>query len=121
MHIFHLEDDNMLRELLQVALVAVSPNLKLEQVITSDEAVSYIKQNSDNIDLFVLDIRVPGELDGIQVAEFIRSLGATSPIIITSAYRRPNAEMMEKHKLQWMSKPWHILQVPEQLLQRARK
>src|SRR5688500_2992319 len=115
-YVVHLEDDGQLREILKVAFQATDPNLNLKQFINSDDVVAHIKPNIQLIDLFVLDIRVPGSIDGLAVAHKIRELGSDAPIILTSAYRPPGREVVELLNLEWMSKPWHIMEIAQRLV-----
>lgn len=119
-HILHLEDDGPLREILHVALSAADPTIKLKQFISSDEAIAHIKAHLDTIDLFILDIRVPGSKNGIEVAEEIRRLGSSRPIIITSAFRKPEQHRLDSLNCTWMPKPWHILEAHKTILPLAR-
>ena len=116
MHILHLEDDGPLRDILKIALTSARPNINLKQFINSDYALEYVKAHLDEIDLFVLDIRVPGSIDGLEFAEQIRKLGSKQRIVMTSAYRRPDKERMNAIDVEWMAKPWHLLDAPEKLL-----
>jgi len=116
MHILHLEDDGPLRDILKIALTSARPNINLKQFINSDYALEYARENLDDIDLFVLDIRVPGSIDGLDFAEEIRKLGTDTRIVMTSAYRRPDKKRMEAIGVEWMAKPWHLLDAPEKLL-----
>lgn len=106
--IFHLEDDNSLRDILKVAISTTDPNVEVEQFPNSDDAVNYIRQHAEDIDLFVLDIRVPGALDGMGVAQVIRDLGSPAPIIVASAYEKPCEDLFSSLECEWMPKPWNF-------------
>lgn len=120
MLIVHMEDEGPLREIMHIALSSADPNLKIQQFSDSDSAVTFIAENIDNINLFLLDVRVPGEIDGMGVAAKIRELGSERPIIITSAYRKPKKVQLEEIKAKWMAKPWHIIDAPQILLPLAK-
>jgi DNA-binding response OmpR family regulator len=121
MHILHLEDDGPLREILKVALQSADPKLELHQFASSDEALDYIEANKDQIDLFILDIRVPGKLDGVGIAQKIRELKCRGAIVVTSAYRAPNRDLLSSLNIEWMPKPWHILDAAKKLLPLAKQ
>ncbi|GAB1422606.1 hypothetical protein MASR2M15_28430 [Anaerolineales bacterium] len=116
MIILHLEDDGPLREVLKISLMAADPTVHVQQFIDSDSALQYITENIDSIRLFVLDIRVPGELNGLEVATKIRELGSLRPIVMTSAYRKPSSDFLNGLQAIWLPKPWHILDAPDRLL-----
>lgn len=121
MLILHMEDEGPLREIMNIVLRSADPNLKIEQFNDSDSAVEYITENIDNVSLFLLDVRVPGALNGMEVAEKIRELGSERPIVITSAYRKPKKIQLESIKAQWMAKPWHIVDAPQILFPLMKK
>ena len=118
--IAHLEDDGPLREILRIAMLKAEPELDFKQFISGDEMVVYIKEHVDSIDLYILDIRVPGELDGLDVAKTIRELGSERPVILTSAYEKPDSKLLSALDCIWMPKPWHIIDAPKKILPLAR-
>lgn len=121
MEFLHLEDHEPLREVLKVALMAADPSLKIIQFEDSDSAVAYIEQHKNEIDLFILDIRVPGALDGIEVAQKIRALGCEGAIVLTSAYGRPEQDFLNTYRCVWMAKPWHLVDSARKLFPLATK
>lgn len=120
-HVVHLEDDGPLRDILKVALKAAEPNIDLHQFISGDEAVRYIEQHGQEIDLFVLDIRVPGSLNGMQVAQKIRDLKCPGTIVVTSAYRPPDRDLLDALACEWFPKPWHLMDATQKLFQLAKQ
>ncbi|MEO8606484.1 MAG: response regulator [Chloroflexota bacterium] len=120
-YVVHLEDDETLQEILKVSFQATDPKVNLKQFITGDDVIAHIEHNVEAIDLFVLDIRVPGSIDGIGVARKIRELGSDAPVIMTSAYRAPDRETIDSLSLEWMSKPWHIMEISQRLITLAKK
>lgn len=117
MHIVHLEDDAPLRDILKIALCTADPDTDLHQFISSDETLRYIQQHAPEIDLFVLDIRVPGTMDGLGVARKIRELNCPGAIVLTSAYQKPARDILEELNCEWLPKPWYLLEVPQKLFQ----
>lgn len=115
MHILHLEDDGPLREILKVALEAVAPVMQLKQFTDSDSALAYVEAHKLDLDVFILDIRVPGSMDGLGVARQIRAMGCPGSIVITSAYRQPDPKLLQELNCRWFPKPWHIMELMENL------
>ncbi|NDJ85851.1 MAG: response regulator [Chloroflexi bacterium] len=115
MHVVHLEDDSPLSEVLKIALTATEPRINLKQFTNSDAAMAYIEEHLEEIDLYVLDIRVPGQLNGLEVAQQVRERGGSGAIVLTSAYTKPDQSFLNDSKVEWMPKPWHILDVPSKL------
>jgi DNA-binding response OmpR family regulator len=121
MQIVHLEDDGPLREVLKFVLTTADPTVDVHQFVRSDDAVSHIAEHPHEIDLFILDIRVPGTMDGMEVAQKIRDLGCEGAIVITSAYRRPNPALLATLGCKWMPKPWHVMDAIQKLLPLAKE
>jgi DNA-binding response OmpR family regulator len=121
MEIIHLEDEGPLRDILKVALTSVDPEIEIRQFRNSDDAMVYIRHNWEAIDMLILDIRVPGSLDGLQTAEALRAEGFNATIILTSAHIRPTRDMLTALNCDWMPKPWHITEMTQKLLAQARK
>ena len=119
--IVHLEDEGPLRDIFKIALTSADPKLEFKQFEGSDEALDYIKDNHDDIAVYVLDIRVPGAVDGIGVAKKIREFGSTRPIIMTSAYLRPDSTLMKTLDCMWMPKPWHLVDTARKILPLVRQ
>lgn len=120
LHILHLEDDGPLRDVLKVALQLRDPECQVHQFIGSDDALSYIERNIGDIDLYVLDIRVPGKFNGVEVAQRIREMKSDAVIVITSAYRQPERTLLESLDCQWYPKPWHIMETSQHIVKMAK-
>lgn len=116
MHIVHLEDESPMREILRVALMAAAPEVNLQQFISSDAAMEYAEKHMEEIDLFILDIRVPGKMNGLELGKSLRDLHSDAIIAITSAYRVPSKTEMDTYRLEWLAKPWHLMEVLDKLL-----
>jgi DNA-binding NtrC family response regulator len=116
MHVVQIEDDKPLKEILKVTLEAAEPKLNLNQFISGDEALPYIQQNLENIDLIIVDIRLPGNMNGIQIAEHIRQLNYKGNMVLTSAYSRPNSTTLKQLQSDFYPKPWHILDITNKIL-----
>jgi DNA-binding response OmpR family regulator len=121
MNILHLEDDGPLREILAAALKAVEPTCEIYQFVDSDKAIQYALNNLQTIDLFILDIRVPGSIDGLEVARRVRGMNCSGAIVLTSAYRAPSPELIKELNCEWFPKPWHIFEATTKLLSLAQK
>jgi DNA-binding response OmpR family regulator len=117
--IVHLEDDYMLRDIFKATVEAFDPGISLKQFADSDSVMDYISSTVNPIDLFVVDIRVPGAMNGIGVVKTLHDWGYSGLIIITSAFRRPDKNLFGALSCEWASKPWNpgeIMNRLEQLL-----
>jgi DNA-binding NtrC family response regulator len=114
--ILHLEDDIALKETVGELLAAVEPDSEVHQFINSDDAMQYVQSNGTNIDIYLLDVRVPGAVDGVGLARRIRQQSLTGAIIFMSAYSKPDAsQMVGITHYEWIKKPWSIDQLLEAL------
>jgi CheY-like chemotaxis protein len=121
MHIVHMEDTRPLRDILLALMTTLQPGCNIQQFVNSDDALAYIEAQGDNIDLFLLDVRVPGALSGLEVAERIKALGCTGLVVMTSAYMSPGRERLRELNARWYQKPWQIQDAQEMLRLAAEK
>ena len=117
MYIVHVEDEKPLKDILKTTLAAFDPNIKMVQFTTAEDALVYLEQHSGAIDLFILDIRLPGPMNGVQLAEKIRVLKCASNIVITSAFSRPSQDVMTRLNCEYYRKPWHLVELMQKLQQ----
>ncbi len=118
-HIIHLEDDNPLQEIFKVAVQTYDPDIECLQFNNSDILLDFIQQDTNakiQPGVFVLDIRVPGKLNGLEMAEKLREMDISLPIFVTSAYQKPNKSILTKLDLMWMPKPWHIVNATQTIV-----
>jgi two-component SAPR family response regulator len=78
--------------------------------------LDYLHTNLHDVDVFILDIWVPGRLNGLDIASKIRNLGSNKVVIITSAFQKPNAVILKTLNCQWIPKPWHILDAAQRII-----
>jgi CheY-like chemotaxis protein len=93
--IAYLEDEKDLAEGLSFIIRDENPHVDITHFANSADILEFIDQKCDTVDLFILDVRVPGPVDGLGVARHIRNLGCTAVIVVTSAYEPPPREVRE--------------------------
>lgn len=116
MHIVHLEDDAELAEMLRLALVTLEPDLKVKHFQSWDKAAGHIENTWPFIDLFIIDVRLPGSMDGLEVTRKIREMGSTVPVFITSAFEMPDRNILQRLDSTWIAKPWYMMTLTQQIL-----
>jgi CheY-like chemotaxis protein len=116
MSVVHVEDERPLRDILGIAFRAAEPGINLHQFTSGDEALGYIEANGLDIDLFVLDIRLPGTMNGVQIAQKVRDLHLPGYIVLTSAYQAPDHDLLSALHSEYYPKPWHLFELTEKLL-----
>ena len=116
-HVVNIEDDRSLRDILRFAFQAVDPRINLHQFGNGDEALPYIEQHARDIDLFLVDMRLPGTMNGIQIAQKIREQNCAGRVILTSAFALPDLVLLKSLDLEYFPKPWHIMELAQKLVQ----
>ena len=114
-HIVNIDDDRSLRDVLRVAFQAIDPRVNLHQFGSGDEALPYIEQHIQNIDLFVIDMRLPGTMTGVQIAQKIRERNCSGRIILSSAFALPDPAMLRSLNVEYFPKPWHIMELAQKM------
>lgn len=110
--ILHLEDDPALKETVLELLTMLEPDGEVHQFTNSDDALRFIDAEGSRINVFLLDVRVPGQTDGIGVAKHVRAMDINSPIVFMSAYQRPaTADLSGTSNFEWVKKPWSMEQL----------
>ena len=107
-HILHVEDERDLRSVFAEVILIIDSEVTLKQFPSADDALGYIGEHGKTVDVFVLDIRLPGVLTGLQLAANIRELGCDGHIIITSAYQMPPVDLLQNLRAEYVSKPWNV-------------
>jgi DNA-binding NtrC family response regulator len=121
MLIAHLEDDSQLRHIFKTALTALEPEIVVVQFADSDQLIHYLDEKLREIRVFVLDIRVPGQINGMGIANEIRRRGSLRPIVVTSAYQKPSKDILDELGITWMPKPTHILSAAREIIPMTKK
>lgn len=99
-----VEDDDTLRMVTADALSLLETNVIECQ--NADQAVA-ILESGIVIQLLITDIRMPGRLDGLQLAGLVASRWPDLEIIVTSGNRSPTEVL--PGKAGFMAKPWTLL------------
>jgi CheY-like chemotaxis protein len=78
-----LEDDDPIRMLMADHLR--DEGFQVTEARDGDEAVLLLNE-PNRFDMLLTDVRMPGALDGVDVAEFVRQHFPDMPVLITSGY-----------------------------------
>lgn len=103
--VLYVEDEPSLTELLRTGLglfgMIVSPIY-----CSAEELLSKIgSPEFAEADVLFLDIRLPG-LTGLELAKHLRTDGEARPIVIVSAYNRPDGDVLEEIHAVFQPKPF---------------
>ncbi len=103
--VIYVEDEPSLAELLRAGLamfgMMVNPiYCSAEELLTKISSPEYAAA-----DVMFLDIRLPG-LTGLELAKKLRERGDKRPIVIVSAYNRPDDSVLEELGATFRPKPF---------------
>jgi two-component system, response regulator PdtaR len=96
-----VEDELLVR--LDFADLAQAAGFETVEASSADEAVE-ILQSRDDIKVMFTDIRMPGSMDGMALAHYVRDRWPPTIIVICSGNKPPDAETLPR-EARFVSKP----------------
>jgi len=103
-----VEDEPYVRELAGALLEETK--LDVVEVETAEAALAYLKEQGGEVAMMFADVRLPGEMDGVQLAKAACTLWPTMRIVLTSG--DPDAASHDLPEcVTFMPKPWRGLDV----------
>ena len=103
-----VEDDPDLRDL--AAALLEETDLDVVEVESADAALAYLQERGGEVAMRFADVRLPGEMDGVQLAKAACTLWPTIRIVLTSG--DPGAVSGDlPDGVTFMPKPWRGLDV----------
>lgn len=109
-----VEDDETLRYLVCEALSVL--DLEVIECSTADRAL-HLLQKGRQVSLVLTDIRMPGRLDGLELARLICLHWPDIPVILTSGHMNPTTDKLPPQAA-FMSKPWTLDQLHRIVIER---
>jgi CheY-like chemotaxis protein len=103
-----VEDDPDLR-VLAAALLEES-ELSVVECESAEEAMSVLVRDGDDVALVFADIRLPGLLDGVDLARRVKVLWPHVTMLVTSGYAEVRPQALPEG-VTYMPKPWLALDV----------
>jgi len=104
-----VEDDPAVR---QVAVSTLkSLGFKVKEAVTGDEAASLL-QNDSGFRLVLSDVRMPGELTGIELARLVKSKWPSVQVLLTTGYVDGEAKLGD---LELLYKPYRATDLAEKI------
>ncbi|GGM18182.1 response regulator [Pseudomonas asuensis] len=82
---------------------------------SADTGYMILEKHSDNIDLLISDIRMPGKMDGVDLANRVMSQWPHISIVLMSGYDGQALASLAKPTV-FISKPWDIAALQQTLL-----
>jgi DNA-binding NtrC family response regulator len=103
-----VEDEPYVREL--AAALLEETELDVVEVETAEAALDYLKDQGSEVAMMFADVRLPGEMDGVQLAKAACTLWPTVRIVLTSGdHGIALADLPDC--VTFMPKPWRGLDV----------
>jgi DNA-binding NtrC family response regulator len=103
-----VEDDPDVRDL--AAALLEETELDVVEVESADAAVIYLQERGGEVAMMFADVRLPGDMDGVQLAKAACTLWPTIRIVLTSG--DPGAVSDDlPDGVTFMPKPWRGLDV----------
>ena len=103
-----VEDDADLREL--GAAVLEETDLRVVECADAEEAMAIMAREGENVALVFADVRLPGLLDGVDLARRVKALWPHVSMVVTSGYGARRPEKLPD-TVAYMPKPWLALEV----------
>jgi DNA-binding NtrC family response regulator len=103
-----VEDEPMIRDF--VCEILSEEGLNTKAVENADEAVEYLNAHASGVSLLLTDVRMPGSMDGIALANHVAETWADIPIVVMSGHGTPGSDQIKPDVL-FIAKPWTITQL----------
>ncbi len=104
-----VEDDPMLR--MDAAAMLEEAGLDVVQMETGDSALAYVLEQSDSVGAVFTDVQMPGDTDGLDLAEYVAINWPAITVLVTSGHVHPKGDLLPGN-IRFVSKPW----VPAEVL-----
>ncbi|WP_457091438.1 response regulator [Microvirga sp. P5_D2] len=98
-----VEDDPDVRDL--AAALLEETELDVVEVESADAALSYLQERGGEVAMMFADVRLPGDMDGVQLAKAACTLWPTIRIVLTSGDPGAVSEGLPDG-VTFMPKPW---------------
>ena len=100
-----VEDDAMLLEFIYDLLNTYG--FKILSASDTQEALRYLEDNKQEIDLIFSDIRIPGGMDGISLVRKAKQLRSDLKVLLTTGFSQEMIEKPIQEEFQVLQKPYY--------------
>lgn len=104
-----VEDEPTIRDFVQ-EILEFEGGFRTESVENADQAVEYLQNHADEVSLLLTDVRMPGSMDGIALANWVAGKWPAMPIVVMSGHGTPGSDQLPPH-VEFIAKPWTITQL----------
>lgn len=102
-----VEDDPLLR--MNAALMLQEAGLDVVEFPDADHALAFMRRQADRVVGVFTDVQVPGQADGLELAEFVSGHWSHITVLVTSGRLQPLRNLPAR--VSFVRKPWLPLQV----------
>ncbi len=113
-----VEDDPLLRS--DAVQMLGAAGLAVVDFETADDAVAYLETRADHVAAVLTDVRMPGRLDGFDLAVKVSMNWPDVTVMVTSGLERPTSLLIPE--VAFLPKPWlpvDVLAAMQQAADRA--
>ena len=103
-----VEDDPIIREL--AAALLEETDMRVVECEDAEQAFAALCRDGDDIAMIFADIRLPGLLDGVDLAQRAKVLWPRITMVVTTGYPGERLEALPDNVV-YMPKPWLALDV----------
>lgn len=103
-----VEDDRCISEL--GAAMLEQFDLAVDQVSTAEEAIEHLRAWGGRVAVLLVDIHLPGSMDGLALARGVSVLWPSITLILTSSDPGRRPERMPERAV-YVPKPWRALDI----------
>ena len=104
-----VEDEPMIRDFVQ-EILEFEGGFRTESVENADQALEYLEKYAGDVSLLLTDVRMPGSMDGIALANKVATKWSGMPIVVMSGHGTPGSDQLPPDIL-FIAKPWTISQL----------
>ncbi|MGV6395243.1 response regulator [Pseudomonas caspiana] len=104
-----VEDEPMIRDFVQ-EILEFEGGFRTESVENADQALEYLQNHANEVSLLLTDVRMPGSMDGIALANLVAAKWPAMPIVVMSGHGTPGSDQLPPDVL-FIAKPWTITQL----------
>ena len=104
-----VEDEPMIRDFVQ-EILEFEGGFRTESVENADQALEYLQNHAHDVSLLLTDVRMPGSMDGIALANLVACKWPAMPIVVMSGHGTPGSDQLPPDVL-FIAKPWTITQL----------
>jgi CheY-like chemotaxis protein len=103
-----LEDEPEIRSL--AATILEETDLSVVEMESAEEALAFLRTNAPNVAMIFADVRLPGRMDGLDLARIAAETWPWIKVVVTSGAMDRGLEELPRTAT-FMPKPWRALDV----------